>query len=124
MVCFSTWNMNFGDCKINDTNLIYLLIWNTSCNRGKGGKNTKLIYSERSAQLSVESIRIITISEITWHAVDWYFGSKGDLKGFHAVIRHNCIWILWLLTNVRSTGGSVSMCDSIWMYLGQQAKQE
>lgn len=86
MVCFSTWNMNFGDCKINDTNLIYLLIWNTSCNRGKGGKNTKLIYSERSAQLSVESTRIITISEITWHAVDWYFGSKGDLKGFHAVI--------------------------------------
>lgn len=24
----------------------------------------------------------------------------------------------------RSMGGSVSMCDSIWMYLGQQAKQE
>lgn len=30
-----------------------------------GGKNTKLIYSERSAQLSVESTRITTITEIS-----------------------------------------------------------
>ena len=57
--------MTFGDCKINDTKIIYLIIWDTSCNRGKGGKNTKLIYSERSAQLSVEATQIITISEIS-----------------------------------------------------------
>ena len=62
--------------------------WCKPCNRGKGGKSTKLIYSDRSAQLSEESTQIITITEISSHAVGWYFVSKGDLKGFHAVIRH------------------------------------
>lgn len=53
----------------------------------KEGKTQNLfIVNIRSAQLSVESTQIITITEISWHAVDWYFGSKGDLKGFHAVI--------------------------------------